>query len=131
MAKQLLEGTLDEQCTFLYDLALSKMQTGNYTGALYALREVARHQPEYRDVAVLLVRLQEYKREQRRMILVGLGGGVLCAVGALAVGVTHDLVIIGVSMVGLVGGYIGYTVLRPAPSPFKSSAGLPRRNVST
>ncbi len=134
MAKQLLEGTLEEQCAFLYDLALSKMEDGNYTGALYALREVAKYRPEYRDVPVLLVQLKARKREQRRLILVGLGAGVLAAVGARMAGVTHDLLLIGAGALGLVSGYLGYTGLRQATGAFsfKSSAGLSRpRNIST
>ena len=38
--KQTLIGTLDEQCEFLYDLALEKMDQGNYTGAAHALKEI-------------------------------------------------------------------------------------------
>lgn len=134
MAKKMLEGTLDEQCAFLYDLARDKMAQGNYAGALYALREVAKHRPDYRDVPALLVQLQGQKREQRRMILVGLVSGVLFATLARTAGVTHDLLIIGIGILGLVGGYLGYTGLRKAhfPFPFKSSAELSRpRNISS
>ena len=37
MPKQKLTGTLDEQCEFLYGLAITKMAEGNYTGAKHAL----------------------------------------------------------------------------------------------
>ncbi len=128
MTKKMLEGTLDEQCAFLYDLALSKMKTGNYTGALYALKEVARHRPNYRDVSSLLVHLQKRKRDQRRLILVGLCSGILLATLTLAAGVTNDLLVVGAGVLGLVGGYVGYMFLEKANS--KSSAGLSRsRNI--
>ncbi len=38
MPKQMLSGTLDEQCAFLYDLGRQKMEQGNYTGAIHAFR---------------------------------------------------------------------------------------------
>ena len=54
MRRQQLSGTLDEQCAFLYELALEKMEQGNFTGAYHALKEVARHQPNFREVQAQL-----------------------------------------------------------------------------
>lgn len=129
MARKMLQGSLESQCAFLYDLALDKMKTGNFAGALYALQEVARHNPEYRDVAALVEELRHRKAEQRRLILIGLASGVLFAGVALALGVTHDLIVILAGAVGLACGYIGYTALqsrRSAP-PHASPSDSARR----
>ncbi len=63
MPKELLTGTLDEQCEFLYNLAMEKMQAGNYTGAAHALKEIVEHKPNFRDAAELL---EEAKTAQVR-----------------------------------------------------------------
>lgn len=112
MVRKMLEGTMEEQCEFLYTLALDKMKTGNFTGALYALREVAKHDPGYRDVASLLAQARRRKAEQRSLILVGLGTGVLFAIAARAAGLTHDLGLMASGLAGLVCGYWGYSRLR-------------------
>ncbi|HMN31708.1 MAG TPA: hypothetical protein PKE45_26400, partial [Caldilineaceae bacterium] len=54
MPKQLLTGTLEEQCEFLYTMAVEKMAQGNYTGAVHALKEVVKHAPDFRDAQALL-----------------------------------------------------------------------------
>ncbi len=112
MVKKLLEGTLEEQCAFLYDLGVEKMKAGNFAGALHVFREVAKHDPTYRDVTVLLAEVKGRKSEQRQLILVGLGSGALfMAVGRLA-GISHDLVLILAGALGLVCGYLGYSRVR-------------------
>ncbi len=108
MVKKLLEGTVEAQCEFLYDLGVEKLKAGNFTGAVYALEEVAKHAPAYRDVTARLTEAKGRKSEQRRLILVGLGGGALfMALGRLA-GISHDLALILVGALGLVCGYLGY-----------------------
>ena len=54
MPKQLLTGSLEEQCQFLYSLALEKIQQGNYTGAVHALKEIVKYKPDFLDAADLL-----------------------------------------------------------------------------
>lgn len=110
--KQQLQGTIEEQCAFLYDLAQDKMKAGNFAGALYALKEVARHKPDYRDVQTLLPQLRQRKAEQRRLILIGLGSGIAFASGALAAGVDNDLWVMACGLAGLVCGYGGYSLLK-------------------
>ena len=123
MVKKLLEGTLEEQCEFLYDLGVEKMKTGNFAGALHVLQEVTKHDPAYRDAAVLLAEAKGRKSEQRHLILVGLGAGALfMGIGRL-MGISHDLALILVGALGLVCGYLGYTWTRlgGAPNPFDRS----------
>ncbi len=123
MVKNLLEGTLEEQCEFLYDLGVEKLKTGNFAGALYAFREIVRHDPAYRDVAALLVEARGRKSEQRQLILVGLGSGALfMGVGRLT-GISHDLALILVGALGLVCGYLGCTWIRmgSVANPFDRS----------
>ncbi|RIK43369.1 MAG: hypothetical protein DCC57_17815 [Chloroflexi bacterium] len=83
MAKTLLTGSLDEQCEFLYTLAQTKMQQGNYTGAIHALKEIAKYQPGYRDTAQLLAEAQRRKAEHTQagndlvFLVLALAGGLL------------------------------------------------------
>ena len=61
MAKQALSGSLEEQCEFLYTLAVEKMGDGNYTGAVHALKEIVKYAPDYRDSAELLAEAKRRK----------------------------------------------------------------------
>lgn len=128
MARQELQGTLEEQCEFLYGLAVEKMQAGNFSGAVYALKELHRHNPGYRDVARLLAEVKVRKARQRNLILAGLAGGTLSASIAHLLGVTADLWLIAAAAAGLVCTYALVTVLRRrSPSMDSVSAALPRR----
>ena len=128
MARQELQGTLEEQCEFLYRLAVEKMRNGNFSGALYALKELHRHNPDYRDVAVLLAEVKYRKARQRTLILAGLAGGTLFASIAHLLGVTADLWLIAAAAAGLVCAYAVATVcLRRAPGIDSAPVALPRR----
>ena len=128
MARQELQGTLEEQCEFLYGLAVEKMQAGNFSGAVYALKELHRHNPGYQDVARLLAEVKARKARQRNLILVGLAGGALAASIANLLGVAADLWLIAAAAAGLVGAYVLATVFRRRPPALDSMpAALPRR----
>jgi hypothetical protein len=128
MARQELQGTLEEQCEFLYGLAVEKMQAGNFSGAVYALKELHRHNPGYRDVARLLTEVKIRKTRQRNLMLAGLAGGALSASIAHLLGVTADLWLIAAAAAGLVGTYALATMLRRRfPAMDSVSAALPRR----
>lgn len=105
MAKQLLEGTLEEQCEFLYSLAQEKMAQGNFTGAVYALQEVTKHAPNYKGVQALLAEAKARKASQRRLLL----GGILGAIVFVGIGtysnIRNDFLLIGLALLGLVVGY--------------------------
>ena len=128
MARQELQGTLEEQCEFLYGLAVEKMQAGNFSGAVYALKELHRHDPGYRDVARLLATVKIRKARQRNLILAGVAGGALAVSIANLLGVTADLWLIAAAAAGLVCTYALATVCRRrAPALDSVSAALPRR----
>ena len=128
MARQELQGTLEEQCEFLYGLAVEKMQAGNFSGAVYALKELHRHDPGYRDVARLLATVKIRKARQRNLILAGVAGGALAVSIANLLGVTADLWLIAAAAAGLVCTYALAMVLRRrAPTMDSFSAALPRR----
>ena len=74
MAKQVLAGTLEDQCEFLYILAQEKMAQGNFTGATYALKEIVKHKPDYRDAATLLAEAKRQKSKQSGLLLSGFLG---------------------------------------------------------
>ena len=105
MPKQLLTGSLDEQCEFLYNLALEKMRVGNYTGAAHALKEIVKHNPDFRDTTALLADVKQRKSEQRFLGLMAIVGlAVFIVIGSL-VGAPNDLVLLILAVVGAVVGY--------------------------
>lgn len=105
MPKALLSGTLEEQCAFLYQLAQEKMQVGNYTGAIHALEEIVRYAPDYEDAAVLLALAKGRKTQQRNLLLFSLlGAAIFIGIGTFT-GVSNDLFLLVLALVGLVVGY--------------------------
>lgn len=105
MPKQLLQGSLEEQCDFLYSLAQEKMAQGNFTGAVHALKEIVKHAPDYPNAAQLLAEAQQRKRAQTELLWFAFGG----AAGFVAIGtslqVSNDLFFIGLILIGAVLGY--------------------------
>ena len=73
MAKQILSGTIEEQCDFLYDLTLEKMEQGNFTGATHLLKEIVKHNPDYRDAAALLIEVKRHKSQQLTRLFSAIG----------------------------------------------------------
>lgn len=105
MPKEYLTGTLDEQCEFLYDLALQKMTEGNFTGAAHALKEIVKYNPDFRDAAVLLADVKQRKSEQRFLGLMALLGlALFIALGTL-IGFGNDLFFLAFAAIGALVGY--------------------------
>jgi hypothetical protein len=105
MPKQMLEGTLEEQCEILYDLAMEKMKAGNYTGAIHALQEIADHNPDFRNVSDLLETARRNKRTHRNLLVASiLGASLFVGIGTLAQ-VQNDLILFALAIVGLLVGY--------------------------
>ena len=106
MPKQLLTGTLEEQCAFLYNLAQEKMAQGNYTGAVHALQEILKYAPDNRDAAELLHEAKRRKREQGILIWVSLTSATLfIAIGSL-MEIGNDLWFLALAVVGAVIGFL-------------------------
>ncbi|MDI9548057.1 MAG: hypothetical protein QM346_10715 [Chloroflexota bacterium] len=106
MPKQMLSGTLDEQCEFLYNLALDKMEQGSYTGAIRALQEIVRYAPDYRDAAQLLQESRARKAESRWLIVFAfLGGIVMIGVGTLFQA-SNDAAFLALALAGAGLGYL-------------------------
>lgn len=105
MPKELLTGSLEEQCEFLYQIAQEKIQAGNYTGAIHALREITEHAPDYKDSAALLALAKRKKTEQRNLLIFSLlGAMIFVGIGTLAQ-ITNDLVLLAFAVIGLLIGY--------------------------
>jgi hypothetical protein len=117
VAKKQLAGTLEEQCSFLYQLAQEKMASGNYTGAVYALREIIKYQPDYGDAAQLLENARRQKKAQSFRLFISLAGAVLfVGIGSTA-GLRNDLWLLAFGSAGLLVGYgIANLVRGPATS---------------
>lgn len=112
VAKRQLTGTLDEQCSFLYQLAQEKMGDGNYTGAVYALKEIVRHKPDYRDAAQLLEKARRHKKAQSFRLIISLAGAALfVGIGSTA-GVPNDLWLFVLAFAGLLVGYVFANLIR-------------------
>ena len=105
MPKLALTGTLDEQCDFLYELALDKMKEGNYTGAYHALKEVVHHRPDDSAAAEALALAVFKKTEQRGLLLWSITGGAIFLGIGTWFGVTNDLLFIGLTVIGVLVGY--------------------------
>jgi len=105
MPKETLTGSLDEQCDFLYTMAIEKMQQGNFTGAAHVLSEIVKHQPDFRDAQALLAEAKQRKAEQRWLLiisLIGLTGGVY--IGSIR-GAANDFWLLLYAGIGLLVGY--------------------------
>jgi hypothetical protein len=105
MTKQLLAGTLDEQCEFLYKLANEKMEQGNYTGAIHALDEIVAHAPDYGNAAELLALAKKRKSEHRMLLLWALLGLSIFVVLGSMLGLPNDLYLLVFAVVGALVGY--------------------------
>ncbi|NJN80924.1 MAG: tetratricopeptide repeat protein [Caldilineaceae bacterium] len=107
MPKQTLSGSLDEQCEFLYALAVEKMRQGNFTGAVHLLREIVKHAPDYRDASELLAEAKQRKSSQTFLLMAALVGAALFVAIGSVVGVANDLLFF---VFMFVGGLVGYGV---------------------
>ncbi len=112
MPKTLLTGSLDEQCEFLYTLAQEKMQQGNYTGAIRALKEIAKYQPDYRDTRQLLAEAKRRKSDHTSLLLFGFGGATLFVGIGTLLQVSNDLILIALALIGLLVGYFAGNFIR-------------------
>ncbi len=105
MPKQMLSGSLDEQCDFLYDLGVQKLGQGNYTGAVHAFKEIIKYAPEFRDTNELLAIAQQRKSEQRFLVVSSIiGGAVMVAIGSM-LQLRNDLYLLAFALVGTLMGY--------------------------
>jgi hypothetical protein len=105
MPKQRLTGTLDQQCEFLYGLAITKMAEGNYTGAKHALQEIVKYKPDYRDAQQLLEQVSRKKSDQTFLIVMAfVGAAIGIAFGSLGQ-LGNDLVLLVLAGIGALLGY--------------------------
>lgn len=105
MPKELLAGSLDEQCAFLYALALEKMEQGNFTGAMHALKEVVRHQPDFQEAVALLHEAKRRKSEQQFLLTFSFVGAILFVGVGTLVRFSNDIWLLMLALVGLLLGY--------------------------
>lgn len=111
MPKQTLVGTLDEQCAFLYEMAREKMAEGNYTGAVHALQEILKYQPNFRDTTTLLAEAKTRKSQQSRLVLAGFLGAILFVGVGTTLHVSNDLLFLALALLGAVVGYASGLIL--------------------
>ncbi len=112
MAKKQLTGTLEEQCSFLYQLAQEKMASGNYTGAVYALKEIIKYKPDYNDAAQLLEKARLHKKAQTFRLVVSLIGAVIFTGIGSGAGLDNDLWLFAFAFAGLLVGYVVANLVR-------------------
>jgi hypothetical protein len=117
MPKQLLTGTLDEQCEFLYKLAQEKMQQGNYTGAVHALKEIVKHNPEFRDAKAFLAEAKRHQAEQSQLLWFAFGGAAIFVFIGTLLQLGNDLFFIGLIAVGALLGFLVGNMVRSLRHP--------------
>jgi hypothetical protein len=105
MPKQKLTGTLEQQCEFLYGLAITKIAEGNYTGAKHALQEIVKYKPDYRDAQQLLEQVSRKKSDQTFLIVMAFVGAALGVVVGSLGQVGNDLVLLLLAGTGALLGY--------------------------
>ncbi len=107
MPKQMLSGTLDEQCEFLYNLALDKMEQGSYTGAIRALQEIVRYAAGLPGLRRSCYRVAENAKAESRWLIVFafLGGIVMIGVGTLFQA-SNDAAFLALALAGAGLGYL-------------------------
>lgn len=124
MPKQKLSGTLEQQCEFLYGLAITKMAQGNYTGAKHALEEIVKHKPDFRDAQQLLAEVSRKKSDQTFLVVMAIvGGAVGVAVGSLGQ-LGNDLVLLLLAAIGALLGYGAGNFIRS----FRAAADMKNRS---
>jgi hypothetical protein len=117
MAKQVLTGTLEEQCEFLYNMAQEKLAQENFTGAYYALKEVVKHSPNFRDAAALLAQAKQKKSRQSKLVLLGFAGAALFVGIGTFLQISNDLILLALALAGAVVGYmVGLSLPERQPS---------------
>jgi hypothetical protein len=107
MPKQLLSGSLDEQCEFLYNLALDKMGQGNFTGAVHALQEIVKHKPDFRDAAARLAEAKARKAQQNQLLWFAFGGAAIFVLIGTIIQVGNDLIFLAFA---IAGGLLGFMI---------------------
>ncbi len=106
MPKQMLSGTLEEQCAFLYDLGREKMEQGNYVGAIHAFGEIVKYAPDFRDTSELLDEAKRRKSEQRFLVVSAIIGGAVMVGAGSAMNLGNDLYLLLFALAGSLIGYI-------------------------
>ena len=123
MPKQKLTGTLEQQCEFLYGLAITKIAQGNYTGAKHALEEIVKYKPDFRDAQQLLQEVSRKKSDQTFLVVMAiLGAAVGVAVGSIGQ-LGNDLVLLALAGIGALVGYGVGNYIRS----FRAAAGFQDR----
>jgi hypothetical protein len=117
MPKQKLTGTLDQQCEFLYGLAISKIAEGNYTGAKHALQEIVKYKPDYRDARQLLEKVSAQKSDQTFLVIMAfVGAAIAVAIGSVGQ-LGNDLVLLVLAAIGALLGYGAGNFIRSFRKP--------------
>lgn len=106
MARQQLQGTVEEQAAQLYDMAVEAMQEGRYSGAYRYFLEIERALPGFRDVPEQLKKARQARQEQRTLLMSSLLGAMLLIVLARVLGAQSELVFLGAGILGLALGFI-------------------------
>lgn len=117
MPKQLLTGSLEEQCEFLYNLALDKMRQGNFTGAIHALQEIVKHKPDFRDAAAVLAEAKTRKSEQTQLLWFAIGGAAIFVLLGTILQVPNDLIFLVMAVAGALVGFLAGNLVQSLRRP--------------
>jgi hypothetical protein len=105
MPKQMLTGSLEEQCEFLYNLAVEKMAQGNFSGAVHALQEIVKYAPEYKDASQLLAEARRRRTTQSRLLWYAFAGAAVFIGIGTWLRMSNDFTLLFLAIVGALIGY--------------------------
>lgn len=134
MPKQMLSGTLDEQCAFLFELASEKAAAGNFSGATHALKEILKHKPDYPGARELMASALAGRRQQRLLLWFSLAGAIVGVFVGTQLNLSSDLRLLGMAALGgLVGFGVGDLIAgrRPSAKAASKAASKPDAKPAT
>ena len=108
-----LTGPVEEQAAQMYDLAVTAMEEGRYSGAYRYFLEIESAVPGFRDVPERLRQADYARREQRFLAMGSFAGAIILVIAARLLNAQNELVFLGAAVTGLLVGFLITLVLYP------------------
>ena len=108
-----LTGPVEEQAAQMYDMAVTAMEEGRYSGAYRYFLEIESAVPGFRDVPERLRQADYARREQRFLAMGSFAGAIILVIAARLLNAQNELVFLGAAVAGLLVGFLITLVLYP------------------
>jgi len=96
-----LTGPVEEQAAQMYDMAVTAMEEGRYSGAYRYFLEIESAVPGFRDVPERLRQADYARREQRFLAMGSFAGAIILVIAARLLNAQNELVFLGAAVAGL------------------------------